>query len=229
MLFQWMISARCWLVRSKPMSVAFSLWLLALLLSGTSLPTMAAPPVTQATSTTPQGTSALSKRKLSPSLASLPAPAAAGPLRILLVDDDCSDNNNIPGDKRESPSDVIFTRLVSQAMKGDASGWEIEHVPPYSHGPDVERLKPFSLVIWYTGSSYGGNPDNSAVLSVEDEKTVRSYLEVKGGVVVLISPGYVSKVLDTASNWDDSSWPFLSEVMGIRAARGSRSALFLER
>jgi hypothetical protein len=203
------------------MSGAFSPWLIALLLSVTGLPIIAAPrPTTTATTTAPLDKTAASERKPSPSLASLPSPAATGPLRILLVDDDGSDNNNIPGDTRQSSSDLIFRRLVSQAVGGDASAWEIEHVPSNSDGPAFERLQPFSLVIWYTGSSYGGNPDNTAVLSIEDEKTVRRYLEEKGGTVVLVSPGYVSKVLDKASSWEDSSWPFLSEVMGIRGGLG---------
>lgn len=38
--------------------------------------------------------------------------------------------------------------------------------------------------------------------------------------MVLVSPGYVSKVLDNASTFDDSSWPFLSEVMGVRGGKG---------
>ncbi|ATC64489.1 hypothetical protein CMV30_11285 [Nibricoccus aquaticus] len=131
-----------------------------------------------------------------------------------------SENNFTPGDERESASDVIFRRLATSLVGKDTAAVEIEHVRSYAQGPELARLLPFSLVIWYTGASYGGNADNSAVLGVNDEKTVRSYLEQKGGTVVLISPGYVSKVLDTYSTWDESSWPFLSEVMGVRGANG---------
>jgi len=160
------------------------------------------------------------ERRPSPTLASLPLPTAAGGLRILLVDDDLSDNNNIPGDSRLSISDRIFRQLVAEAVGGDAAAWAIETVKPNANGPDLDRLRKFSLILWYTGASYGGNPDNSAVLSVEDEKTVRRYLEETGGAVVLVSPGYVSKVLDAGGTWESSTWPFLSEVLGIRGGKG---------
>jgi len=159
-------------------------------------------------------------RRPSPTLASLPLPTAAGGLRILLVDDDLSDNNNIPGDSRLSSSDRIFRQLVSEAVGGDAAAWALETVKSNSNGPDLDRLRKFSLILWYTGASYGGNPDNSAVLSIEDEKAVRRYLEETGGAVVLVSPGYVSKVLDAGSTWESSTWPFLSEVLGIRGGKG---------
>ena len=149
-----------------------------------------------------------------------PSSAATGALRILLVDDDWSDNNNYPGDSRLSPSDRVFRKLVSDAVGGDASSWEIEAVKPYASGPGIERLRKFSLILWYTGSNYGGNPDNSSVLSIEDEKTVRRYLEETGGAVILISPGYVSKVLQQGSTWEQASWPFLNVVLGIRGGQG---------
>lgn len=149
-----------------------------------------------------------------------PSSAATGSLSILLVDDDWSDNNNYPGDSRLSPSDRVFRKLVSEAVGGDAASWSIESVKPYSSGPDIERLRKFSLIVWYTGSNYGGNPDNSSVLSIEDEKTVRRYLEETGGAVILISPGYVSKVLQQGSTWEQASWPFLNEVLGIRGGQG---------
>ncbi len=159
-------------------------------------------------------------RRAAPTAASLPAPAAAGSLRILLVDDDLSDNNHTPGDKRLSPSDRIFRQLVADAVGGDANAWSVETVKPYSSGPDIERLRRFTLVLWYTGASYGGNADNTAVLSIEDEKTVRRYLEETGGVVILVSPGYVSKVLGAEDTWEKAKWPFLSEVLGVRGGKG---------
>lgn len=191
--------------------------LLPLLLLVTGLPVFAAPEVIRPGTLTEQ---ANPERRPSPSLGSLPPPAATGPLRILLVDDDLSDNNHTPGDTRLSPSDTIFRQLVADAVGGDANAWSIETVKPYSNGPDVDRLRRFPLIVWYTGASYGGNPDNSAVLSIEDEKTVRRYLEEAGGVVVLVSPGYVSKVLAAGSTWEESTWPFLSGVLGIRGGQG---------
>lgn len=160
------------------------------------------------------------ERKPAPTLASLAPPAAAGPLRVLLVDDDWSDNNHTPGDKRLSLSDTVFRQLVADAVGGDAAAWAVETVKPYASGPDLDRLRRYNVVVWYTGSSYGGNPDNSSVLAIEDEKTVRRYLEDVGGVVVLVSPGYASKVLESGSTWEDSKWPFLSEVVGVRGGQG---------
>jgi hypothetical protein len=149
-----------------------------------------------------------------------PPPAAGGARRILLVDDDVSNNNHTPGDARLSPSDLVFRKLVADAVGGDSGAWEIETVKPYASGPGIERLRPFSLIVWYTGASYGGNPDNTAVLSIEDEKTVRRYLDEVGGAVILVSPGYLSKVLDAGSTGDKANWPFLTEVVGVRGGVG---------
>lgn len=160
------------------------------------------------------------ERRPSPTLASLPAPVAGGGLRILLVDDDLSDNNNIPGDSRLSSSDRIFRQLVSEAVGGDATAWTLETVKPNANGPELARLRKFSLILWYTGASYGGNPDNSAVLSIEDEKTVRRYLEEVGGVVLLVSPGYAERALSYGSTWEKSNSKFLSDVMGVRGGVG---------
>lgn len=159
-------------------------------------------------------------RRSAPSLASAPTPAAAGPLRILLVDDDFSDNNHHAGDSRLSPSDRIFRQVVANAVGGNAKAWEIEHVKAYASGPGIERLRPFSLIVWYTGATYGGNPDNAGVLSIEDEKTVRRYLEEVGGAVILFSPGYLSKVLGASGTWEKTDWKFLTEVLGLRGGHG---------
>ncbi len=140
--------------------------------------------------------------------------------RILLVDDDRSDNNNNPADSRRTPSDLIYHQLVVDALGRDSSAMAIERVRPYGNGPDLERLRTFDVIVWYTGSNYGGNADNAAVLSIVDEKTVRRYLEETGGTVILVSPGYVSKVLGANSTWEKASWPFLNEVLGIKGGKG---------
>ena len=149
-----------------------------------------------------------------------PSTVAPGPLRILLVDDDVSDNNNIPGDTRKSVSDTVFRKLVADAVGGDAAAWAVETVKTNANGPGIDTLRNYSLIVWYTGASYGGNPDNTSVLSIEDEKTVRRYLQETGGAVILLSPGYAGKVLEQGSSWEQTSWPFLTEVLGIRGGRG---------
>ena len=62
------------------------------------------------------------ERKPSPSLSSLPKPAATGPLKILVVDDDWSDNN-APGRQAAalSRSDKVFQQLAAQAVGGDTA------------------------------------------------------------------------------------------------------------
>lgn len=162
----------------------------------------------------------LPARRSVSSVARVPPPATAGAPRMLLVDDDFSDNNHYPNDSRLSLSDRVFRKLVADAVGGDAKAWSIETVKPYASGPGIERLRPFSLIVWYTGANYGGNPDNTAVLSIEDEKTVRRYLDEVGGAVILVSPGYVSKVLGASGTWEKSDWPFLTEVLGIRGGVG---------
>jgi microsomal dipeptidase-like Zn-dependent dipeptidase len=164
------------------------------------------------------GEKALTARKPSPSLASLPAPKAAGPLRILLVDDDWSDNN-VPEPRKPSPgSDTFFRELVAAAVGGNASSWAVDVVPQNQPGPTLERLRNFNVVVWYTGASYGGGPDNTSTLGLEDEKTVRRYLEEVGGAFILLSPGYLTN-LSYATTWTESPQAFLREIVGINGFR----------
>ncbi len=159
-------------------------------------------------------------RKPSPSLSSLPAPLASGPLKILLVDDDWSDNN--AAGRQDGPlsvSDKIFRRLAAEAVGGDASRWSVAISELYKNGPDLSRLRDFNVVIWYNGGSYGGNPDNSAVLSREDELTARRYLEETGGSFILVSPGFLSNFA-YGNTWTDAPVPFLTEVLGINGFSG---------
>jgi hypothetical protein len=49
---------------------------------------------------------------------------------------------------------------------------------------------------------------------------VQRYLDETGGVVVLFSPGYATNVFGAGSTWEESRWPFLSDVLGIRGGKG---------
>jgi hypothetical protein len=74
-----------------------------------------------------EGTEKADTLKPPASLASFPAPAAAGkPLHIVLVDEDWSDNNAAGG--------------------GDAASWSVEIVETYKNGPAFERLRESALV-----------------------------------------------------------------------------------
>jgi hypothetical protein len=139
--------------------------------------------------------------------------------RILLVDDDASPNNDAaPREGKLSRSDQVFRALVAQAVGNDTSAWEVEVVGTLKSGPSLDRLRGFNLVVWYTGGSYGGASGNTSVLSLDDEKTVRGYLE-GGGSVVLISPGYLS-VVGYGATWENTRHPFAKEVMGLLGFSG---------
>lgn len=157
------------------------------------------------------GTPTPETRKPSPALTSLPPLKASGTRRILLVDD--NGEGNIAG-ARPSRSDPIFRALVAAAVGEDAAAWSVEMVETSKHGPAFERLRDFNVIVWYTGGSYGGSADGVSTLSVEDEKTVRRYLQEVGGAFVLISPGFLSTRW-YGTTWTDSPNPFLKEVMGV--------------
>ena len=160
-----------------------------------------------------------SDRPPPPPLESLQLPKAAGPLRVLLVDDDWSANNGKHPLPQLSASDVLFRQFVQSLTKADGAESDVEIVRQYEAGPSLERLKGFNLIIWYTGGSYGGNADNSAVVSREDEKTLRAYLEQVGGAVVLLSPGYLTNH-QYGSTWERSAYPFIREVLGVDGFAG---------
>ena len=167
----------------------------------------------------PPPTPAKRERQPSPPLASLPKPAAGGPLHILLVDDDWSDNNSPAGNGHLSKSDEIYRELVAAAVDGKAAAWSVEVVELHKNGPGVDRLRNFNVVLWYTGGSYGGGHDNTDVLSLEDEKTVRRYLDETGGSFILVSPGYVNNY-SYGNTWTDAPVAFLTEVVGINGFSG---------
>jgi hypothetical protein len=149
----------------------------------------------------------------------IPVPGTASePNRILLVDDDESDNNNIAGDVRLSASDLFYRNLLTSLLLP----YDVVVVGRYAHGPALEKLRNYRLIVWYTGASYGGNRDNSAVISVKDEETLRRYLAEASGSVIVISPGYLSNVLGAggAALWTRKESAFLQEVMGVRGGRG---------
>lgn len=160
------------------------------------------------------------ERKPSPPLSSLPTPLASGPLKILLVDDDRSDNNTAGRQAGPlSAPDKIFRRLAAEAVGGDAGQWSVAISETYKDGPDLARLRDFNVVLWYNGGSYGGNPDNSAVLSRADELTARRYLEETGGTFILVSPGFVANFA-YGNTWTEAPVPFLTEVLGINGFSG---------
>ncbi len=137
-------------------------------------------------------------------------------VKILLVDDDESDNNNIPGDKRLSKSDRFYRHLLEQ----QSLAYDAFVVPRYANGPTLEQLRPYRLIVWYTGASYGGNRDNTSVVSLKDEEALRAYLAT-GGSAIVLSPGYLNNALGAggAALWAKKDSPFLKDVLGIQGGR----------
>ncbi len=75
-------------------------------------------------------------------------------------------------------------------------------------------------MVWHTSSSRGGNPDNSSVRRIVNEKTVRRYPEETGGTFILVFPGRANKVLGAGSTSNKSNWSFLNEVLGVKSGKG---------
>ncbi|WP_414660833.1 hypothetical protein [Horticoccus sp. 23ND18S-11] len=160
--------------------------------------------------------SSVTTRKPPVSLASLPTPQTGGALKVLLVDDDASENN-LGGDPGMTlKSDEIYRELISAAVGGVANAWSVEVVKARQPGPAFERLRAFNLIVWYTGGAYGGNYDT---LGRDDEAALRRYLEEVGGAVVIISPGYVNNLV-YGQSWDAADHPFLKEVLAVNGCLG---------
>jgi hypothetical protein len=144
--------------------------------------------------------------------------ASGAALRVLLVDHDCSHNNTDKTSIDLSASDQCF-RALAQNLVGKRDGTiEIEVVPLGENGPNLARLREFDVVLWYTGDVYGGAHDNSALLSVEDEKSVTNYAK-RGGAFLLFSPGFATSLWADAS-WSDTKHPFLRDIIGARGVTG---------
>lgn len=137
---------------------------------------------------------------------------------MLLVDDDESDNNGNPASGKLSASDVFYRKLLQDR----SLAFDTVVVSRYADGPPPDKLKAYSMVVWYTGASYGGNRDNTAVISLRDEQTLTRYLADTGGAVLLFSPGYLNNALGAGgvALWSRKDAPFLQQVLGIKGGRG---------
>ncbi|MEI6669858.1 MAG: hypothetical protein WCP29_17040, partial [Acidobacteriota bacterium] len=158
--------------------------------------------------------------KISPPILrpALPEAAMPGAAKVLLVDDDESDNNSNAASGKLSPSDSFYRKLLTD----QSLSFDTVVVPRYADGPTPEKLKQYSLIVWYTGASYGGNRDNTGVISLRDEQSVANYLQQSGGTVLLFSPGYLNNALGAggAAVWEKKDSAFLQKVLGIKGGRG---------
>jgi hypothetical protein len=163
------------------------------------------------------GANAQSVPPLPPKTAPTTSRPALQEAKVLLVDDDESDNNNIAGEGKLSKSDQFYRK----ALQDRGIAYDAFVVKRYADGPTPEQLRGYRLVIWYTGASYGGNRDNTAVVSLKDEETLRQYVS-GGGSAIIVSPGYLNNALGAggAALWAKKESAFLQEVLGVQGGRG---------
>lgn len=155
--------------------------------------------------------------------------------RILLVDDDYDGNNyGLIADPTNflkgklSVSDALYRRLLDRGDGVTSLVYDAVGVDQHGNGPDAAAMEPYDFVLWYLGRSYGGNPDNSGVLSGVDETNARAYLSAGGGRTFLLAgPGYLSNVsrgtATSSSNeahWVETDSLFMKKAMGLHGARG---------
>lgn len=155
--------------------------------------------------------------------------------RILLVDDDYEGNNaDLLKDPKNfqkgtlSKSDVFYRKALDRGDGKRSLIFDTVGVDRYGNGPDVAQLEPYDFVLWYLGTSYGGNPDNTAVFSGVDETNVRAYLGAGGGrTFMLVGPGYLSNVShgtptspSNEAHFSETDSIFLKKAIGALGARG---------
>ncbi len=155
--------------------------------------------------------------------------------RIMLVDDDFEGNNiDLIKDPANffkghlSKSDTYYRKMLDRGDGKRSLIYDAVGVDRYGNGPDAAKMQDYDLVLWYLGPSYGGNPDNTAVLSGVDETNVRAYLENGGGrTFILVGPGYMSNVShgtptspSNEAHWTETDSIFLKKAVGITGARG---------
>jgi dipeptidyl aminopeptidase/acylaminoacyl peptidase len=163
-----------------------------------------------------------------PSL-STPSVPAARPVggRILLVDDDWSENNANPTNTKLSPSDTLYRSLLQKGWQGKPLPFDVHVVANDKDGPSLDALRDYDLVLWYNGASYGGNPDNRGVISGTDEANLRAWLGSGDKTLILVSPGYINNVQgyvpsakSNEAKWEVTESLFLKRVIGVKGGRG---------
>lgn len=157
-----------------------------------------------------------------------PIPLIRTRARILLVDDDFSDNNRNAATKTLSTSDTAFRDALLRGDGDRSCVWDTVVVDSQSAGPTVEQMEPYDIVIWYCGTSYGGNPDGNATVGGVDESNLRAWLD--GGnerTLLLFGPGYVNNIQgyvpsagSNENKWNVTENTFLKKYLGCVGGQG---------
>ena len=141
------------------------------------------------------------------------------PKTTLLVDDDCSANNQNPTNPSATPSasDTIFRSILS----GLSVGYN-EYVVPCapSNGPSFAQMKDYQTVVWYTADEYGGT-GNAGTVSSADEAGLKAFLNQGNRKVVIFSNEYIYG-LGSGTTWTATTNTFLSDYIGAQGASYDR-------
>lgn len=151
-----------------------------------------------------------------------------GQAKTLLVDDDMSYNNwDPPQPARLSKVDELYRRLLTEGDGRRSIPYETVAVTVKKNGPGVDVLNQYTNIVWYTGGAYGGNKDNTDVISDVDSANLISFLG-KGKSVILFSPGYINNMQANRRNvpgltqklWGTADVEFLPNLLGLKGGKG---------
>lgn len=98
-----------------------------------------------------------------------------GQARVLLVDDDVGSNNEASPSKDLSPSDALYRKLLLDGDSLRSLSYDTVTVQKYLNGPALDVLQKYDAIIWYTAAEYGGNRDNTAILSNVDLNNLTAF------------------------------------------------------
>jgi hypothetical protein len=127
--------------------------------------------------------------------------------RVLLVDDDRSNNNYNPAQEL-SASDIAY-RAALDALE---IHYDVAIVPASADGPGFEQLTDYETVIWYTGEEYY---TGTYTISSTDQLTLQAFLDQGDRKLVLSSPGMLA---DAWNHLREFTGEFHTGYLGITQA-----------
>lgn len=140
------------------------------------------------------------------------------PKTVLLVDDDCSANNQNPANPSATPSasDAIF-RSILGALSVGYNEYVVPCAP--SNGPSFAQMKDYQTAIGYTGDEYGGG--NSGTVSSADEAGLKAFLNQGNRKVIIFADSYIYG-LGSSATWISTTNTFLADYIGAQGAAADK-------